>query len=339
VKILFVVTGVGYGDAVRQHAIIEEFLKDKKNKVLVAAYDNSYDYFKKKYKTLEIGGYKFIDKNMKFKTFSFVLTNLFLPLTWARVNFELILKVKKFNPDVIISDFEPIGISLGKMLGKKCVSVFGYNPLVKIKKNFILKMQSLYLEYLYNRSDYVVIPSFLKFKDLERHIFVNPIVRAKKNKKVGFKKKPVLVMLGGSSFGVSLARKINNVADKFDEEFIIFGSNLNLDFKKNVKYVRFTESFYDYLNSCKALITLGGNLTLSEGAYFRKPMLCFPIKNHVEQLVNVESLKGVCVSYDLKDVEGKLKYFLGNLDKFKPLKMKFDGAKQVVKFVYSLNEK
>ena len=169
---------------------------------------------------------------------------------------------------------------------------------------------------------------------------MNPIVRKFKGEPVKFKKKPVLVMLGGSKFGVGLAKRIYEIADKFNEEFIIiFGSNLKPDGRKNIKYIRFSENFLGYLKECKGLITLGGNLTLSEGAYFRKPILSFPIKNHVEQVGNVESLKGICVSHDVKDVEGKIRYFLKNLDKFKPPKMKFDGAKQVVDFVYSINEK
>ena len=112
-KILFIVTGVGYGDAKREHANIEAFLKkDPKTEIMVAGYDNSYKYFKDKYKTIEIKGYKFSDKALKFSVPSFIWRNYKLPFFWAASTFKLRKKVREFNPDIIISDFEPIGIML-----------------------------------------------------------------------------------------------------------------------------------------------------------------------------------------------------------------------------------
>ncbi len=58
-KILFVVSGIGFGDATREHANIQALKKKHPRvKVMVAGYDNSYTYFKDKYNTIRIRGYK-----------------------------------------------------------------------------------------------------------------------------------------------------------------------------------------------------------------------------------------------------------------------------------------
>ena len=148
-------------------------------------------------------------------------------------------------------------------------------------------------------------------------------------------------MLGGSTFGNILAKKINKIAEKFDENFIIIGSKLKLERKQNVKYYPFKENIHDYIKTSKAVVTLGGILTLTEALYFKKPVMSLPIKNHVEQLTNVKALENdIFICYNLKNLKTKLDYFLNNLDEFKKKipKLKFNGAEQVVDFVYKISK-
>src|SRR3989344_4676755 len=74
-RILFFITGIGYGDSIRQHAIIKQ-LKD--SKILIATYHKGYHYFKNKYPTTKMHSYKFPDTSFKLKPFIFFLDNLFL---------------------------------------------------------------------------------------------------------------------------------------------------------------------------------------------------------------------------------------------------------------------
>ena len=87
-----------------------------------------YEYFKDKYETVRIQGYKLPGKKMKINVGRFVLSNIFLPLFWFTSTLKVKLHEFNFTPDVIVSDFEPIGISLAGLLRKKCVIVFGYDP-------------------------------------------------------------------------------------------------------------------------------------------------------------------------------------------------------------------
>ena len=82
-KLLFVVTGFGYGDSIRAEAVINEFLKrDKKNEVIILGYDRSYEYFKNKFKILKVEGYNFPDYGLEFKTHRFLIKNYYLPFSW-----------------------------------------------------------------------------------------------------------------------------------------------------------------------------------------------------------------------------------------------------------------
>lgn len=349
-KILFIVTGIGYGDSKRSHAIITEFLKkDPKTKIKIACYNKSYDYFKNKFPVIKIAGYKITGKKMKFKAGKFILRNYFLPFSWVYYTGKLKKEVKKFDPDIIISDFEPIGSVLALLIKKPCVFIFGYNPELFEElphKNAVTYFESKYLENIYNTSNHVLIPTFKKKKS-KKYTLIDPILSKKPTElptkkeimeKLSLEKEPILVMLGGSQFGKLLAKKISSVASHLkDENFIIFGAKLKLRKKKNTTYYKFKENYLEYLKVSKAVITLAGQLTLIEALAFNKPLMIFPIQNHVEQLQNAYLLKdNAYIKYDFKNMRKEVCNFINNLDKIKKPDIKMDGAKQVVDYVYEI---
>ncbi len=353
-NILFIVTGVGFGDATREHANIEAFLKrDPNNKVMVAGYDNSYEYFKDRYPTIKIKGYRFTEQTLKFTVPKFVWKNYRLPFIWAGSALKLKKAIKDFKPDMIISDFEPAGIMLSKLVKKKCVMVFGYDPEVFKKcpyKNEKMTLEAKYFNTLYKNANEVIIPNLLGKKEhMHKYYSVNPIIRTKPEdlpkeevlmENLGLKKEPVLIMLGGSTFGNILDQKILTFSPLFDEAFIIFGSKIE-HVSKNVTYYPYKENIFDYLKVSKAVITLGGHLTLSECLAFKKPAMIFPIEDHVEQMLNAYMLEKIFhVRYDLEDMRKSINNFLDNLDEviYRIPKIEFNGAEQVVDIIYNLNK-
>ncbi|MBU4502460.1 MAG: hypothetical protein KKA79_07725 [Nanoarchaeota archaeon] len=357
-RILFAVTGVGYGDATREHANIEAFLKkDPNTKIMVAGYDNSLKYFKPKFPTIEIRGYKFTEQTMKFSAMKFALSNYPLPFKWTADAIKLKKQVKEFNPDIIISDFEPVGMILSRLLKKKGVFVFAYDPQAyKIcpYKNPKTNLQAKYFNTLYKSANAVIIPKLLGRKKetyKKKYHYVNPIIRTKPSElppkdelmeSLGLEREPIMVMLGGSKFGNILANKIMHFAHLFNEDFIIFGSQIEKKYRKNVKYYPFKKNVLEYMKVSKGVITLGGHLTLSETLAFKKPAMIFPIADHVEQILNAYTLEGVShVRYNLKDLRKHIKTFLRNLDPLKKRipKIEFNGSEQIVDIVYNMLKK
>ncbi len=359
-RVLFVVTGVGLGDSTRVDAIIDNFKKKyPEMKVLIAGYDKSYNYFKNKYPTIKITGYKIPGEKMKFHVFSFIFKNYLLPIHWFFTALKIRLRVKKFKPDIIISDFEPTGIALGKVLKKKSVVIFGLDPKLygKYKKQnkvtAIMKMQATYFQKLYDRADFVIIPTFIKHnkKSLMYH-YVDPIVRTwpeelpskeKLMQELGLKRKPILVMLGGSDFGLALAKNLAKVTSSFNQYFIFFGSNVDLPETKNLKHFKFNKDYLKYLKVAKGVITLGGQKTLSEAVVYKKPLLIYPIQQHVEQQLNAYSLKEVAMignNLNPESLKKKVEEFIKSMPELKQkiskLKFKNDGADQVLWFIEGL---
>ena len=82
--------------------------------------------------------------------------------------------------------------------------------------------------------------------------------------KLKLARNPVVVMLGGSDFGLKLAKGLHRIAHKFDEEFIVFGSHKQLKPAENFRHIRFAPDFLEYLKVSKAVITLGGQKMLAE---------------------------------------------------------------------------
>ena len=172
-RILFFITGIGYGDSIRQHAIIKQ-LKD--SKILIATYHKGYHYFKNKYPTTKMHSYKFPDTSFKLKPFIFFLDNLFLmPFQfYDLIKFYFI--TKKFNPDIIISDLEPLAILISKLFNKELITIFGIEPeiLKEVKpKSIFLKLQKMYLQEMYSYGK-IITPSLTGSKN---SITINPIIR------------------------------------------------------------------------------------------------------------------------------------------------------------------
>lgn len=362
-KVLFFVTGVGYGDATREHANIEALLrKEPKAKVLIACYDNSYEYFKRKFRTFRIRGYRIPGSGMRFQVIPFVFNNVFLPFVWFFTAVKFSKAIRKFNPDIVVSDFEPAALTAAKLVGRKCVVIFGYDPetLKDYSKSNKLSakcwFQAKYFESLYDKADFVVIPKLLGVKKQSiLYHYVNPVIRkgledfpGKKilMQKLKLKREPVVVMLGGSDFGLKLARGLRKVASKFNEDFIVFGSHKHLEPSKNFRHIRFADNFLEYLKVSKGVITLGGQKMLTECLAFKKPMLVFPIQDHVEQLLNAYTLRDVAVVGKRASgagFEGEVRGFLRSLPRLQKridsLEIKFNGAEQVAGLLVDLKKK
>ena len=170
-RVLFFVTGFGFGDATRVHAVIEEILKkEPESKFLIAGYDCSLDYFKGKFRTIKISGYRIPGKEMRFTLGSFIANNYMLPIIWLFTAIRLKKEAKKFNPDIVVTDFEPAGITIAKFLKKKSIALYGFDPELyetykaEHKPNKLMAMEAIFLKKVYSMSDYSIIVSLIKRK-------------------------------------------------------------------------------------------------------------------------------------------------------------------------------
>ena len=310
-NVIFVVTGIGYGHSIRTYAIIKELLqKNTKTKVKIIGYGNSYMFFHKKFPTTRIRGSYVPDQSFRWSVSSIIKANLTLPLHWGYELIKLRKFIKEFKADLIVSDFEYLGILLARTTGTRYISIFNFSP--EVYEKYIkehepsksIKVQQKYVDVGYHlgRKSIIIIPTLLgPLRKTTKYKFVNPIVRKQPKehpsekqlmKLLGLKKKPILIILGGSNFGVDVVEKIVDILPLFEEQFIIFGyRTYTTRIKKNVTSYIFKPNLLEYLKVCKGVITLAGHNTLSECLVYKKPILSFPIKNQIEQLLNAYVLE------------------------------------------------
>src|SRR3989344_9492053 len=328
-KILSIITGIGYGHATRQEAVLWE-LEKQGAEIVVAAYGNAFDFFEYRYESLKIDGSKFPEKNSEFSEFKTFLMNLKLPYYYVKNYFKLKRLVRAFNPDLIICDFEPIGLYLAKK--KPHVVMFNFDPIMykesfKIKKHYF---QHKYITWVYNKAKKInakiIIPAFEKH-DSSEYEFVNLIVRplpkeTQKNllAKLNLNKPPIIIMFGGSHFATRLLYKTQNLLHKINEDFIVFAYKLSGESYENVKFLPFKENFLEYLKASKGIVSQAGFQTLSESILLKKPSLIFPIPNFLEQetIADWAEKKEIAVKESSKNLSEKdllriIKNFIDNI--------------------------
>ena len=66
-------------------------------------------------------------KEMRFTLSSFIANNYTLPIIWLFTAIKLKKEAKKFNPDIVVTDFEPAGITIAKFLKKKSIALYGFD--------------------------------------------------------------------------------------------------------------------------------------------------------------------------------------------------------------------
>lgn len=354
-KIVSVITGIGYGHAIRQAAILKE-LEKKGAEIIVASYGNALEYFQQVYKTLEIDGPKFPEKNSRFSTMKTIFMNLKMPYYMIRNYSKLKMLFKAFNPDTIITDFEPLPLYLEK--NKPHFLVFNFDPIQydeytkEKRKKFLI--QSKYVSFFYKRakkiSAPVIIPAFERH-ETEEYNFINPVTRKLPRQsqnelleKLSLKKPPILIMFGGSHFSTELLYKLQEVLPKIDEEFIVFAYRISGESHDNMTFFSFKENFLEYLKASKGIITQAGHLTLSECIALKIPSLMFPIQNFIEQELNAyfAEKSGISIIEENKDYTksellGIINKFIDSIPKLKAnlekLNIETNGAEQAAAII------
>ncbi len=356
-KYLFVITGVGLGHATREDSIIREILeKDKDAKIHIATFGTAYNYFKKKFPITLLHGQNFTDTKPKINNFKIIFENIGYVFRYYFKNINIIKDlIKRFNPDIVIVDAQPEGISAAKAMNKKSIFVFNLDlNHINYKKSFGLYTWFFLksVKFCHKNADKVIIPVLTQVQRIEgKEFYVNPIIREHPArlpdeytlmKELGFEKRPILVTIGGSKFGLRLVKSIIQIAKYYpNEQFIVFGVNVK-PLSNNLICLPFKENFLEYLKISKAVISLAGNCTLSEILFYKKPALIYPIANLLEQYQNLQLMKNHVMNGDLEgitliDTRNKLNEFLKKLDayerKIREVKISVNGAFQAANII------
>lgn len=283
-RILYGVSGEGFGHSSRTKVIVEHLLK-KRHKILIVTYGQAYPVLKK-YKPLKIEGIHlyFNKKGLSLnKTFSKNLGRLIKNIkNWGYIKKE----IEKFSPELCISDMEPIVPIFCYWNKLPLISLDNQHRLTHMNLKIPRRYQKDYLLARYavkkciSKADAYVILSFTKGKIKGKNVYiVSPVLRKEitslkpkiKNKILVYQTKP--------------NKKILKILKKIPEQFIVYGYDTqkregNLEFKK------MGDKFIETLSDCKAVIATSGFTLMSEALYLKKPYFAIPLKGQFEQVLN-----------------------------------------------------
>ncbi|MFN3301655.1 MAG: glycosyltransferase family protein [Patescibacteria group bacterium] len=340
-NILYVLSGFGFGHAVRSRVVIEE-LKKLGHFVKIATYGQSIDYLKKFFPNdiVEIKGLKH----------SFLLDRLFATGTILKAlkdfptiinkNFPLLRKIiKNFQIDVVFNDFEPSSRWLARAMGIPLVTIdnqfLSYLCKLDVPLKFFPERFSInmLINFLYPWGDWRFVTSFVpELTPIKKHYAPNTFIVPPILRKEIFELKPkkedfILVYQTAPIY----KKRLFKVFLELKENFVCY--NLGKPSRtRNIILKNFSEKeFLSDLSHAKAVIQNGGFTLMSEAIYLKKPVFSIPIKGDFEQILNglllAKAGYGIfCEKFNKKS----LKKFLKNLPSFEEKLKKHQQKKNII---------
>lgn len=327
-RILYGVSGEGFGHSSRA-LVIADYLKKKGHEVIIMTYGQAYSVLKKRFKVFRVRGLSLIfEKSIlkKRKTLIHNLNNFPKNLFIWRKFHSL---MKKFNPDLCITDMEPIVPILRYWYKKPLICIDNQHRMTNLEITVPSKYKSDFIlaegvtDAFVKKADYFIVASFskarIKKKFIKNTFIVNPIIRKQvqqlKNKcKYGDK---ILVYLTKKDERIiGLLRKIN-------EQFVIYGYDKNKN-EDNLHF-RTKDNFLKDLTDCKAIIATAGFTLMSEAIFLKKPFLALPLIGQFEQMLNALFLKKAGFGEFSEHLnEKEIVSFLNNLEIYKRTLKKYN---------------
>lgn len=325
--IFYAVGGEGMGHATRSEAVINNLLA-KGHQIVIFSYERAFDYLTETFSgrdnilgIREIAGVNFVYENNEFKLGKTVLKeSVKIEAFLLKNSFVIINSIVKYNPNLVITDFEPFSKVFSKLLKIPLICIDNINFAAKctIDKKYAKLFSNKFIEYVLDfDGDYNYITTVfdvpLKAKYQHNTSLVGPIIRDFFYTNIKEEKNFILVYQTSKSNSA-----LFNILKQTNQNYHIYGFNEdrkeeNLLFCKAGK-----EEFAADLISCKGIITNGGFSLISEAVTLNKPIYSIPVRKQNEQEMNgyyIEK-KGWGITSKVINLDD-LNYFLKNLDKYK----------------------
>ncbi len=351
-KILYGICGIGNGHLFRQLPILTTLLKQGA-KVVVFAYDSSYNYLKSHLNVfpnmhlikVAVPYYVGNESGLDFEQSLLKKQN---EVDFFSINCQAMAQAEKLigKPDLAISDYEPITAQYA----------YAWNcPLVTIDQ------QSKYLTGIFPRSiegcfyaDEVMrlrmfFPkasmrlacSFFSVESDGEVVIVPPILRDHVyNLKRQPQKGQILVYFSSQQFQKQPLKEFLELFAKFpDYQFHVFTPEMLKERPSNVYlYIHGDPKFDLLLESCSAIISTAGHSLLSEAMALEIPVLALPLPIYEQQMngwVIGQNKFGLCsqeLSFEILDeFLNKMVIYSDNISRDKSVRLQGNGVQHIFK--------
>ncbi|MGD8494215.1 MAG: glycosyltransferase family protein [Desulfobacterales bacterium] len=287
-KIVYGVSGEGSGHSSRSREMLTH-LQSTGHAVKVVSYDRGYANLKDDFDVFETEGLHIasLDNRVsKVKTF----TDNLMRLPEGHKKLQSLRKdiFKKFQPDCVITDFEPMTAYLANHYDLPLITIDNQHRLrymsypCPARLHAERKMTKTIIRAMVPRPDVSLVTTFY-YGDPQnnRTFFFPPILRQEVLCLQPSAGDHILVYL--TSGFESFLKRLNAFSR---ESFIVYGAEKE-GTHKNVNYKAFSKAgFLNDLASCKAVMATAGFTLMTESFYLRKPYLAMPMRGQFEQEIN-----------------------------------------------------
>ena len=251
-------------------------------------------------------------KNLDFKVQdvynppSFIIENGTLknPAKWLWNYFQYYKDCKKIsqqiiqddNPNLVISDEDFASLTVAQKMKIPTVLVTDVleTRFTKGLVSFVEKKMNKSMQKIMKKCDVVILPEHGEDEDNIKK--VGPIVRQTEfsredlRNKFSFKKKTIIISVGGTNAGLFLIKKALESISKINQDvetILISGPAISEKFE-NVRNLGFVDNLHELIFAADLLISLAGKSTMDEAKAYGTPAIFIPIKDHFEQEDNAK---------------------------------------------------
>ena len=319
-RILYGICGEGMGHCTRSSVLIQELQKEHHLKIVSS--NRAYHFLQEKFSDVqEIGGFTLTYKNNELKRRSTFKDNCVKAPSIFRRAFQLWKLVRKFKPQLIISDFEPFSAYCGLILRIPVISIDNQHIIwtdVDGKSNcprlewflvrFVVKAT------IPTAKHYVVLTYFFPKNHWKNVSLVPPLLRPQILQEKPRKNDFVLVYQTSSN-NLKLIEELRRIPHKF----LIYGFDKESQ-EGNLTFKKFNEKeFFTELAQCQAVISNGGFSLISDALALHKPVLSLPIYKQTEQYLNALYLRKLGYGQYAEKMNSEIiQEFLQSLPQFQP---------------------
>lgn len=290
-RIVYGVSGQGFGHATRSREILKH-LTDQGHSVLVFSYGQALFFLQNDFEVFEIPGLGLSYKNNKIVYWNTICKNA-VQIAHQSKNWKKILKrFRDFNPDLVITDFEPLTALLAKLQRLPLISLDNQHQLTNTKIDLPIKYRKdlvadkMVIKSMVWLADYYLITTFFETPITKKDTFLfSPILR-KEILELEPQKDDYILVYQNSHFE-HIVKELADVNCKF----VVFGVNKRAT-EKNFVFKEYDMSeWLSYLANCRAVIGTAGASLMTESLHLGKPYLALPIEKQIEQVVNAKYLE------------------------------------------------
>ena len=287
-RILYGLSGEGSGHSSRSKQMARH-LESLGHEVWLASYDRGYRNLKDEFNVFEIEGLAIASADNKVSNIKTVTKNVKrLKKGWLRLRALKNEMFKIFEPEVVITDFEPMTAYLAHHYDIPLMTIDNQHRMRYMTyecpqgHQFDQKMTKSIIRAMVPRPDLSLVTTFYEGQVTnDRTLLFPPILRDEVIAMQPSDEGHILVYLtSGYDTLLSQLKKLRH------ERFIVYGYDRrdqedNLTFKLPSK-----QGFLDDLATSQAVIATAGFTLISEALYLKKPYLAMPMEGQYEQQLN-----------------------------------------------------